>query len=180
MTDRHPRPLEPRRCARPAALLAAGALLLVPLTVAAQTAFEVGRFGDWILSVAQGESKICYAATQPKAKEPANANRAKVLLYISAWPKDGVKSEVSFKLGYPIKAGSEVTVLIGKDSFSLFAKEDRAFVDDPTEELKLIEAMKKGSKLLVKATSEKGTATTDTYSLSGLSQALQALATSCP
>jgi invasion protein IalB len=179
MTDRHPRPLEPRRCARPAVSFVTGILWLA-VPAAAQTALEAGRYGDWILSVAPGESKICYAATQPKAKEPATANRAKVLLYISAWPKDGVKSEVSFKLGYPIKTGSEVTVLVGKDTFSLFPKEDRAFVDDPTEELKLIEAMKKGSKLLVKATSERGTATTDTYSLAGLSQALQALATSCP
>ena len=93
---------------------------------------------------------------------------------------DGVKAEISVKLGYPIKTGSDITVMVGNDTFTLFPKEERAYVADATEELKLIEAMKKGSKLTVQATSERGTATTDTYSLAGLSQALQALAAACP
>ena len=51
---------------------------------------------------------------------------------------------------------------------------------DAADEQKLIEAMKKGSKLVVKATSTRGTQTTDTYSLNGLSQAMDAIATACP
>src|SRR5262245_34042302 len=104
MTDRQAGPLEPRLYDGYALYSFAGTVWL-DVPGAAQTALEAGRYGDWILSVAQGDSKICYAATLPKMKEPASANRAKVLLYVSAWPKDGVKSEVSFKLGYPIKAG---------------------------------------------------------------------------
>lgn len=161
-----------------------GAFALIaasPLTAAAQGAVETGRYGAWIMhQSADATSKICFAATQPTAKEPAGANRAKALLYVSAWPKEGVKAEVSIKLGYPIKTGSDITVTIGSDAFMLFPKEERAYVADATEELKLIEAMKKGSKLTVQATSERGTATIDTYSLAGLSQALQALAASCP
>jgi hypothetical protein len=91
-----------------------------------------------------------------------------------------VKGEVSVKLGYPIKAQSDVTVLVGKDEFKLFSKDERAFVSDPTQELKLIETMKKGSSLVVKAKSERGTATTDTYSLAGFAQAMQELAKTCP
>jgi len=152
-----------------------------PLTAAAQGAVETGRYGAWIMhQSADASSKICFAATQPTAKEPAGANRAKTLLYVSAWPKEGVKAEISIKLGYPIKTGSDITVTVGNDAFTLFPKEDRAYVADATEELKLIEVMRKGSKLTVQATSERGTATTDTYSLSGLSQALQALAAGCP
>ncbi len=152
-----------------------------PLTAAAQGAVETGRYGAWIMHQgADAASKICFAATQPTAKEPAGANRAKTLFYISAWPKEGVKAEISIKLGYRIKTGSDITVMVGNDTFTLFPKEERAYVADATEELKLIEAMKKGSKLTVQAMSERGTSTTDTYSLSGLSQALQALSASCP
>lgn len=148
---------------------------------AAPAAVETGRFGDWIMHQSAGTgSKICFVATQPKSKEPATANRSKIVLYISAWPKEGVKSEISIKMGYPIKTGSTVAVTVGSDAFNLFGKEDRAYVADATEELKLIEAMKKGSKLTVQGTSGKGTATTDTYSLSGLGQAMQALAAACP
>jgi hypothetical protein len=39
--------------------------------------------------------------------------------------------------------------------------------------------MKKGSKLIVKATSAKGKATTDTYSLSGIGQALDKVRKDC-
>lgn len=168
----------------PRRLLILGASLLSTASAIpahAQGALEIGRRGAWIIhQTPDADSKICFAATPPVAKEPAGANRSKMLLYVSAWPKEGVKAEVSVKLGYPIKAGSDVTVTVGDDAFALFPKDDRAFVSDATEELKLIEAMKKGSKLIVQATSERGTATTDTYSLAGLSQALQALAASCP
>jgi hypothetical protein len=165
----------------PGSALAALMIVVNAWAALAQGAVETGRFGDWKTHLSDGPAdKICFAATEPKGKEPAGANRAKTLFYVSAWPKEGVKSEISVKLGYPIKAGSDVVVTVGKDAFKLFAKDERAFVDDPTDELKLIEAMKKGSKMIVQATSEKGTATTDTYSLAGLAQALQAMAASCP
>jgi invasion protein IalB len=167
------------------ALLLAGLAALGGSPAAAQTAettaLETGRFGNWIVHQNAGDGpKICFAASQPTAKEPAGANRAKIVLYVSAWPKEGVKSEVSVKLGYRIKPDSPISVVVGDSTFELFAQDDRAFVADATEELKLIDAMKKGSKLVVKATSARGTETTDTYSLAGLGQALQAVATACP
>ncbi len=162
-------------------LAALASLLLSPVAARAQTAVEAGKFSDWSLNLAtEANQKLCFAATLPRTKEPPGANRGKALLYISAWPKDGIKSEVSVKLGYKIKPDSEITVAVGDDTFKLFANDERAFVADATDELKLLEAMKKGSKLTVKATSARGTATTDTYSLSGLGQALQALAQRCP
>ena len=108
------------------------------------------------------------------------AKRDDSFVYISAWPKDGIKSEISIKLGYAAKSVSGAKVAIGKDVFSLFIKDERAFVADATQELKLVDAMKKGSKLTVEATAANGTAVTDTYSLSGITQALQAQAAACP
>ncbi len=142
---------------------------------------KTGTSGEWIIHQNVGDGpKTCFAATLPKTKEPAGANRAKVVLYVSAWPKDGVKSEFSVKLGYRIKPDAPVAVTVGDDAFQLFADEDRAYVADATEESKLIEAMKKSPKLVVKATSSRGTETTDTYSLAGLGPALDAVATACP
>lgn len=144
-------------------------------------AVETGRFGQWILHQNAGEGpKICFAASQPQSKEPAGANRSAIVFYISAWPKDGIKSEVSIKLGYPARPDTPVTVTVGSDEFQLFTKDDRAYVADATDELKLIEAMKKGSSLVVKATSARGTETTDTYSLQGITKALQEMASACP
>jgi hypothetical protein len=148
---------------------------------AAQTVDLVERFGAWGLYADTATPKaVCFIASQPQAVEPIGANRGPIYFYISAWPKDGVKTEPSVKVGYPVDSAKDMSVTIGTDVFKLFVKDERGFVADPTEELKLIEAMKKGSTAIVKATSQRGTNTTDTYSLSGLSQALTKLAETCP
>ena len=49
----------------------------------------------------------------------------------------------------------------------------------PPEEERMVDAMRKAADLVVKGVSTKGTETTDTFSLKGLSQALDKLAQDC-
>lgn len=162
------------------ATAAATAGIALAAAGSAQAANLVNTYKDWSLFKHEEAAKqICFAASQPKKMSPAGANRDSVFFYISAWPKDGVKSEVSIRLGYPIKSGSTVQVKVGARSFDLFAKDDKAFVADPNEELKLIDAMKRGSTMSVDATSQRGTQTSDDYSLIGISAALGGLAKAC-
>jgi hypothetical protein len=141
----------------------------------------LSRVNDWTVYVHEdGQVRFCFASAYPKAAEPASAVREGVAVFVSAWPKQGVKSELSVKLGQPLRKSSDVTAIVGNASFRLFPAADRAFVNDPTEELKLIEAMKKGSSLVVLSTPAIGAATQHTFSLSGLTNALQTLATGCP
>jgi invasion protein IalB len=147
----------------------------------AQTVDLVSTEGSWSLYADKATPKhVCFIAAQPQSAEPKGANRGPIYFYISAWPKDGIKTEPSIKVGYAIAAGKDMTVTIGADTFKLFPKGDRAFVSDPTEELKLIEAMKVGETAVVQATSARGTSTTDTYALTGIAGALQKLAETCP
>jgi hypothetical protein len=161
-------------------VLAAALLALSqPASPAPGTKF-VGKFQDWALYEHDTpQIKTCFVLAIPRSSEPAGARRDSIYFYISAWPREGVKSEVSVKVGYPIKKGSEVLVTVGSDVFRLFAREERAFVAEPAEELKLLDALRKGSIMVVQGTSERGTVTKDTYSLAGTAQALQALASSC-
>lgn len=148
---------------------------------AAQSAKVVNKFNDWTLYAHEAaQAKVCFSLAPPRSSEPAAARRDPVYFYVSAWPKEGVKSEVSVKIGYPFKKGTNVTVTVGTTAFKLFTKDDKAFVGDPGDELKLLDAMKKGSSMVVEGVSERGTVTKDTYSLAGLGQALQSLATACP
>jgi hypothetical protein len=150
------------------------------LPVQAQALKLVNTFSDWSsYAHDDGKTKICFAVSRPKSQEPKNVNRDPAYLYVSAWPRDGVKSEISIRIGYPFKKDSQVTVTVGPASFKLFTQSDRAYVSDATQELKLIDAMKKGASLQVQGISERGTTTTDTYSLTGLSQAIQSLAEQC-
>ena len=162
---------------RPAAVIAL-ASVLGALPVGATE--RVGSFTDWSsFAHEDGGQKLCFVVSEPKTKEPKAVKRDPPHFFVSAWPKAGVRAEVSVKMGYAVKQGSEATVTIGAEAFRLFADADRAFVADPTQELKLLEAMKKGQRMVVKATSERGTATTDSYSLSGLAEALATLTTGC-
>jgi hypothetical protein len=162
------------------AIAAAAVGALIATEANAQTVDLVEHQGAWSVYADTATPKaVCFIAAQPQAVEPLGANRGPIYFYISAWPKDGVKTEPSIKLGYPLKADKEMTVTIGTDVFKLFAKGERGFVSDPGEETKLIEAMKKGTNAVVKGTSARGTATTDTYSLSGLGAALQKMADTC-
>lgn len=162
-----------------ASVLAMSTLLVTPTT--AQTVNLVERSGSWSIYADTGTPKqVCFAASPPQAVEPIGANRGSIFFYISAWPKDGIKAEPSVKVGYPINTEKGVTVTIGTDVFKLFSKDQHGFVADPSEELKLIDALKKGSTAIVRATSTRGTNTTDTYSLSGISKALEKLTATCP
>ncbi len=162
--------------------LLASTMLTITLASAAsaQAVDLVEKQGTWSLYADQANPKsICFIASQPLAVEPLGANRGPIFFYISAWPKEGVKAEPSIKVGYPVKPDAEMSVTVGTDTFKLFVKGERGFVQDPNEELKLVEALKKGSNAFVKAVSARGTATTDTYSLSGISAALDKLAATC-
>jgi hypothetical protein len=53
-------------------------------------------------------------------------------------------------------------------------------VENPADEGVLVAAMRSGSTMSVQGTSSRGTVSTDTYSLSGVSAALDAIAKECP
>ncbi len=148
--------------------------------VAQNAAMVMKEFGTWSLHQSRNAShNICYAVSTPVSKKPKKANRAAIVFYVSAWPKDGVRNQVSVKFGYPINTEKDVTVQIENDTFNLKARDERAYVYDATQELKLLEAMKTGTQMVVKATSKRGTQTIDTYSLKGVTSALKSLAESC-
>lgn len=161
--------------------LAATAATLSALPASAEPAVAVAdAFGDWTLYADTATPhQFCFITSEPKSSAPPSAIREAPRVYISTWPKEGVKSEVSFRMGFPVKAKAAGAARIAPASFALFGAKDRAFVADPTQELKLVEAMKKGSELSVEVASDRGAVVTDTYSLSGLGQALQKLRELC-
>jgi hypothetical protein len=161
-------------------LIAAALPAVAPPAASVQGTRFLARFSDWGLYAHDSpQTKTCFLLAAPKSSEPAAARRDSIFFYISAWPREGVRSEVSVKIGYPFRKGTDATVTVDGESFKLFTREERAFVADATEEQKLVEALRKGSSMVVQGLSERGTTTRDTYSLAGTTQALQALGSSC-
>jgi hypothetical protein len=142
----------------------------------------LGQYGEWgAYSASPGGKKICFAIAKPTATEtiPPNRPRNPAYMFITSRPADKVTDEVSIIIGYPFKPGSEASVGIGGTSFALYTQQDGAWIKNATEEAHLVDAMRDGDSAVVKGVSVKGTQSTDTYSLKGLSQALDRTGQDC-
>ena len=164
-----------------------GALALIFFTIFCAPALaegepqQIGEFGAWVAySYDAADSKVCYVSATPKESEPKNAKRDPAFFLVTHMPgrKPPVKGEVSTIIGYPFKEGHPVKLIIDEESYDMFSKGDTAWVDTGTDK-KIVAAMKKGKSLKVQGTSWRGTETTDTYSLDGISAALAAIDKAC-
>lgn len=165
---------------RIASAIFAAAVVLAASPAYAQTAKLLDTFRDWQVFVHEAnDEKVCFAASPPQQKQPAGVNRGSVFLYLTTWKKDDVSNEVSIKVGYTFKPESVPVVTVGSETFELYAKDDKAFMRDPAEERKLIDAMRRGSSLTMTGLSSRGTKTEDTYSLYGLTAALGQVEKAC-
>jgi invasion protein IalB len=90
-----------------------------------------------------------------------------------------VSNEVSLVIGYPFKPGTEATAQVGGTSFALYTQQDGAWIKNATEEAKMIDAMRSGDSAVIKGVSAKGTQSIDSFSLKGVSQALDRMAQEC-
>lgn len=140
----------------------------------------LGTFDDWeAYKTTDTRGAVCYAISAPKAKEPASAKRDPIYFLISTWPKATVTHEPSIIIGYQFKDASKATVQVGSDKFEFFTKGDGAWLPTGPDEARLVTAMRSSAELTVKGFSKRGTLTTDTYSLKGISAALDKAAEGC-
>ncbi|MDZ4739547.1 MAG: hypothetical protein SGJ03_06560 [Alphaproteobacteria bacterium] len=140
----------------------------------------LGTFDDWeAYKSTDGRGAVCYAISSPKAKEPASAKRDPIYFLITTWPKASIAHEPSVIIGYQFKDASKATIQVGSDKFEFFTKADAAWMPTGPDEQRLITGMRTASELTVKGFSKRGTLTTDTYSLKGISAALDKAAEGC-
>ncbi len=144
----------------------------------------LGAFKNWsAYTRGTGDLRVCYALSEPKSKEPARAKRDPTYFLINDWPQRRSKAEAEIVPGYQYRDGSTVTVQVGSAKFAFFTKNEAnaggAWVLNPSDEDRLLGAMRNGSTAVVAGTSRRGTLTRDTYDLSGISDALDRIHQSC-
>jgi len=142
----------------------------------------LGQYGIWgAYTASPGGKKVCFVLAKPTASEtnPPNRPRNPVYMFISTRPADKVTNEVSLVVGYPFKVGTEATAQVGGTSFALYTQQDGAWIKNATEEAKMVDAMRGGNSAVIKGVSAKGTQSTDTFALKGVSQALDRTAQEC-
>ncbi len=136
--------------------------------------------GVWgAFEMEEGGATTCYMAAQPTKSLPANAKRGEIWILVTHRPAKKVTNEVSVYTGYPYKKDSKVSVRIDGKAHTLFTHEETAWARTPDEDSRLVRAMRRGNRMIVKGTSSRGTVTTDTYSLRGFTKAHRAIGKAC-
>ncbi|EKF18686.1 invasion associated locus B family protein [Nitratireductor pacificus] len=139
-------------------------------------ATAVGQHRDWgVYSYQAGNGKVCYAMSVPKTKEPSSLDHGDIFFFVSQKPGQNVAYEPQFIASYNFQDSSKVTATVGGRSFTLFTQGKSAWLENAAEEPQLIAAMKAGSDMKIGAKSGRGNATSYTFSLLGISAALDAI-----
>ena len=162
------------------ALALAGVAMVGPAQ--AQEPKAVGTFGDWTAyTYKTDKGPVCYIVSQPIKSELSRkgAKRDPAYFLVTHRPGDKVRGEVSALMGYPLKPHSMPTVEIDGRKFTLFAVGDGAWAESPAADRRIVAAMKKGREMIVRGISRRGTVSTDTYSLKGVTAALQKIDALC-
>jgi invasion protein IalB len=145
----------------------------------------LGQYGDWgAYTASPGGQKVCFALAKPTSSVDVPPNRRTaanaVYMFISTRPAEKVSNEVSMLVtGYVFKPNTEASVAVGGATFAMYTQNDGAWVKNAAEEAKLLDAMRKSGDIVIKAATSRGTQTTDTFSLKGISQAVDRAAQEC-
>lgn len=144
----------------------------------------LGKFKEWTAFVFdEPEGKMCAAISEPvksKYSRPIKG-RGPVQFYVARFPGQGDShSEPSTAIGYPFAEDAKIAVEIdGESKFTMFTQRSFAWLPDEADR-SLVNAMRQGKEMMVEGKSQRGTITTDTYSLMGISAALDAIKKKCP
>ena len=141
---------------------------------------SLGKFKDWeSFSLLQEGNKVCFAQSAPVVRAPKKIKRDPSRLFVSFRPNENIKNEISVTNGYDFKLKAPVLAKSGKKTYDLFSKGRYAWVVDNGDEKKLISTMKKASRLMIIANTNKGDQTTDHYSMMGFTKAYNTAKKSC-
>ena len=159
-------------------------ILLLFLTFNNQTIAEevkkIGKFKDWETMVIKNNSKlVCFAQSKPVLQSPKSYKR-EARLFVSFRPNEKIVNEISITSGYEFNNENSITAKSGKFKYKFdIAQENFAWLADSKMEKKMINTMKKGSRIMISGHNQKGSQTIDHYSLLGFTKAYNTAKKSC-
>lgn len=161
--------------------LAVGAIMALAPAAHGQQATELGTFNAWTAWQATDASgQICYISSTPQKTEPAGANRDPIHFMIIHRKGMGTKNEVQTIIGYPFNTtNAKASATVDGKAYPMVTEGSAAWLASTGDESGFVQAFKAGNTLVVKGTSQRGTDTTDTYSLAGATAAMNAIDAAC-
>ena len=161
------------------------AIFLLILTMSftssnAQEIKKIGKFKDWETIVVTDESaKLCFAQSKPVLQSPKN-NVREARLFISFRPSEKISDEVSITSGYEYNVQNAIQAKSGKNKIKFdISKDNFAWIANNKIEKKMINVMKKGSRIMITGYNKSGSQTIDHYSLMGFTKAYNSAKKNC-
>ena len=139
---------------------------------------RVDAMTDWSVFVGD-DPRECWAVTtfkesvNTKDGRVVSVNRGEILLMVFYRPGAEVQGQVAFTGGYPFANGSTVNATVGDAEFELYTEGEWAWPATPQDDARMITAMKRGADAVLTAVSSRGTTTKDTFSLCGVTAAVE-------
>ena len=154
--------------------------LIGSISYAEENLKSIGKFKDWeTIVVTDGSKKLCFAQSKPVLQSPKK-NPREARLFISFRPADKIKDEVSITSGYQYNTQNSITAKSGKNKIKFdVKKENFAWIGDTGLERKMVNVMKKGSRIMITGYNQSGSQTIDHYSLMGFTKAYNTAKKSC-
>ncbi len=154
-------------------LLAGFGALTAPAAHAEEPKLQ-GTYSDWMVyTKGSGSNKICYALATPKNLSPKSVKHGDVFFMVSNWQSGAAFEQPSLMTGYSFKVTAPPNARVGSAKTPMYASQNEAFVEETTEEKRLVKNMRGGSLMRIDAVSTRGTATSYEFSLSGITAALK-------
>ncbi len=143
-----------------------------------QIDFEViDVVNDW--SAIRLPNQSCFATSRPTTSKPEGVNRDPVYFFVTTDPAQDISEEISINIGYPFKKDSEVEIDVDGSVYTFITEDYYAWPKNEAEQPAILDAMRAGRRMVVRGLSSRGTNTTDTYSLLGVTKALQIVKNTC-
>jgi hypothetical protein len=162
------------------ALISAGFGLLAPVAASAQEPQLQGRHNDWrVYTLGDGADRVCYALSRPTDMRPGNVAHGDIFFLVSSWASGATREQPSFAAAYDLRPSSPPVARVGSTRAPMYVSQQEGFVENASDERRLVEAMRRGASMRVEATSARGTAVVYTFSLSGVTASLRQVRQLC-
>ena len=139
----------------------------------------LGGKGAWkAFSSGKKKEKSCFMVSQAKKSKGEYSLRGTPHIMITRYVGKTTDT-VSVVAGYTYKPKSQVTLSVDKHSFQLFVEGGTAWAYDEKADREIVAQLKKGQQLFVKGRSSRDTATTDEFSLDGVSAVHKLIVQKC-
>lgn len=149
-------------------------------TALVQDPKSIANYRDWNVYTAQIDGdKVCFAVSEPTDSDPSTVNHGDVFFTVATWQSGKANLQPSLMAGYDLRESPKPLIRIGSNRWNMFSAGDEAFVETDTQESRLVSDMRRGADMRISAMSARGTNTEYTFSLFGITNALNRVAQEC-